>query len=503
MGLFREYENYDAVGLAELIRKGEITAKELCETAIEKIQTENPRLNAVVTPMFDIGRKTASEKLYEGAFKGVPFLLKDLMCAHAGVPLTSGCKAYRDFIPDRDSEMTARFKKAGLVVLGKTNTPEFGLMGVTEPDLFGPCRNPWNTDHTPGGSSGGSASAVAAGMLPMASGGDGGGSIRIPGSYCGLFGLKPSRGRNPCGPYLGRPWQGAVQEHVLTRSVRDSAACLDAVHGPDPGAPYEIRPPERPFLEEAAAHPGKLRIGFSTASPIGTAVHPECVRATEEAVKLLQSLGHIVEEAQTGVDGKALAKSYMMLYFGEVAADLAELSTYLGRKVKPGDVEPGTFTLGLLGKAFSAEDFVKAMRCWDQSARRMGMFFRDYDLYLTPTTAHPPAKIGELKPRAAEKMMMNIVNSMGLGRMLKASGIMDQLAQKGLERTPFTQVANLCGLPAMSVPLHWTPDGLPCGVQFIGSFGNEAALFRLAGQLEKARPWFDKRPPLGKENPRL
>jgi len=491
---FKEYDNYDAMGLAELIRKGEITAKELCETAIKRIEEVNPQLNAVVTPMFDIGRETADKDLPEGPFTGVPFLLKDLMYAYAGVPLTSACKAYRNFIPDHDSEMVARYKKAGLVVLGKTNTPEFGLLGITEPELFGPCRNPWNTDHTPGGSSGGSASSVSSGMVPIAAGGDGGGSIRIPSSCCGLFGLKPSRGRNASGPDHGRPWQGAVQEHVLTRSVRDSAASLDATNGPDLGAPYEIRPSERSFLDEVTINPGQLNIGFTTASPIGTSVHPECIQATEEAVKLLQELGHAVEEAETGVDGKALAKSYLTMYFGEVATDMEEIKTYLGRKVKPSDVEPLTYTLGLLGKAFSAGDFVNAMRCWDHSARKMGLFFQNYDLYLTPTAAYPPAKIGELQPTSSEKLLMKVVNSLGLGKLLKASGIVDQLAEKSLERTPFTQVANLCGLPAMSVPLHWTSDGLPCGIQFIGRFGDEATLFRLAGQLEKAHPWFDKRP---------
>jgi amidase len=496
MGVFTEYDQYDAMGLAELVAKGDVTAAELCETAIERVETVNPELNAVVTPMFDIGREAAQKELPKGPFIGVPFLLKDLMYAYAGVPLSSGCKAYKDFVPAHDSEMVRRYKNAGVVVIGKTNTPEFGLMGVTEPELFGPCRNPWHTDHTPGGSSGGTASAVAAGMVPMAAGGDGGGSIRIPSSCCGLFGLKPTRGRNPSGPDHGQPWQGAVQEHVLTRSVRDSAAMLDAVHGPDPGAPYIIAPPARPYFEEVNADPGTLTIGFTTASPIGTPVDPECVRTVMKTVKLLEALGHRVEEKETGVDGKALAKSYLTMYFGEVAADLEELKTYLGRKVTTDDVEALTYTLGLLGRTFSAGNFVEAMRCWDRSARQMGMFFQEFDLFLTPTTAFPPAKIGELLPRSGEKILMAMVNKLGLGGLLKASGIVDQLAEKSLERTPFTQVANLCGLPAMSVPLHWTPDGLPCGAHFIAPAGDEAALFRLAGQLEQASPWFDKKPPV-------
>jgi amidase len=494
MGGFKEYSQYDAMGLAELVRNGDVTAEELCEEAIQRIERVNPKLNAVVTQMYDIGRQASRQSMLDGPFAGVPFLIKDLMLVFAGVPLTSGCKAYKDNVPDYDSEMVKRYKNGGLVILGKTNTPEFGLLGITEPELFGPCRNPWNTDHTPGGSSGGSASAVAAGMVPMAAGGDGGGSIRIPASCCGLFGLKPSRGRNPCGPRLGRPWQGAVQEHVLSRSVRDSAAALDATSGPDVGAPYVICPAPRPYLEDVQTSPGNLKIGFTTTSPIGTSVHSECIKAVVNTAKLLEELGHHVEERETGVDGEALAQSYMTLYFGEVAADLREMKTVLGRKVTRSDVETLTYTLGMLGRTFSAGDFVEAMRCWDRSAREMGLFFEEYDLYLTPTTAYPPARVGELQPSSPERVLMKVVNTLGLGGLLKTSGIVDQMAKKGLERTPFTQVANLCGLPAMSVPLHWTPDGLPCGAHFIGPFGDEATLFQLAGQLEKARPWFAKKP---------
>lgn len=444
--------------------------------------------------MFDQGRQTATQPLPEGPFTGVPLLLKDLHFAYAGVRMASGCKALKDYVPDQDCEIVVRFKKAGSVIIGKTNTPEFGLLGVTEPELFGPCRNPWNTDHTPGGSSGGSAAAVAARLVPMASGGDGGGSIRIPAAYCGLFGLKPSRGRNPSGPAHGSVWQGAVQNHVITRSVRDSAAMLDATQGPDIGAPYEIRPPARPYLEEAAKDPGKLRIAFNTKSPIGTPLHPECVKSVENAAHLLEKMGHHVEEAAPEIDGLGLAKGYLAMYFGEMAADIDELSSVLKRKAGPKDVEALTYTLGLLGKSFSSGYLVQALRRWDHAARIMGRFFTKYDLYLTPTTAHPPAKIGALKPKPIETLLMNTVNFLKAGWFLKVTGIVDTLAEKSLERTPFTQLANLCGLPAMSVPLYWTAAGLPLGVQFIGPFGNEAILFRLAGQLEKARPWFERKP---------
>ncbi|MBT7086500.1 MAG: amidase [Desulfobacterales bacterium] len=499
MANFKEYDQYDALGLAGLVKQGQVTSVELCEEAIERIEKINPKLNAVVTKMYEEGRQSVRETLPEGPFTGVPFLLKDLMAAYAGVPLTSGCKALKSFVPGYDSEMVVRFKKAGLVILGKTNTPEFGLMGITEPELFGPCRNPWNINHTPGGSSGGSASAVASGMVPMASGGDGGGSIRIPSSYCGLFGLKPSRGRNPTGPEYGNVWQGAVQEHVLTRSVRDSASLLDITQGPDTGAPYKICPPDRPYIEELERDPGRLKIAFNTKSPIGTPVHTECVRAVENTARLLEDLGHDIEEAQPDIDGKDLAQSYMAMYFGEVAADIDELEQVLGRKARPRDVEPVTWTLGLLGRTFSEGFLVKALRRWDHYSRKMGVFFRKHDLYLTPTTAYPPAMIGELQPKSIEVLMMKMVNTFNLGKLLKVSGIVDQLAEESLKWTPFTQLSNLCGLPAMSVPLHWTSEGLPTGVQFIGSFGDESTLLRLAGQLEKAKPWFHSRPPLSAE----
>jgi amidase len=494
MGGFTDYDRYDALGLAELVRQGQVTPLELCEEAIERIERINPKINAVVTRIFEQGRRDASDPI-PGPFSGIPILIKDLAYAYAGVAMTSGSKALKDYVPAYDNEMVLRLKKAGTVILGKTNTPEFGLLGITEPELFGACRNPWNTDHTPGGSSGGSAAAVASGMVPMAAGGDGGGSIRIPSAYCGLFGLKPSRGRNPTGPDQGQVWLGAVQNHVITRSVRDSAAMLDETNGPDTGAPYEIRPPADSYLGEVERDPGKLKIAFSTQSPIGTPVHPECVQSVEKAVRLLEDLGHHPEEERPDLDGKELAKSYLTMYFGEMAADIEELAPVLKRKAKSGDVELTTWTLGMLGRVFSAGQMVKALRLWDQAARTMGRFFKKYDLYLTPATAYPPSKIGELQPKPLEVFMMKALSALKLGRLLRDTSLVDQIAQQSLERTPFTQLANMSGLPAMSVPLHWTADGLPCGVQFIGHFGDEATLFRLAGQLEKAQPWFDRRPP--------
>lgn len=493
MSRFKEYDTYDGLGLAELVRKKEMSPADICEEAISRIEEINPKVNAVVTPMFELARRAVEERLPEGAFTGVPFLLKDLIAAYAGVPLTGGSRAFKNYIPVEDCELVKRFKKAGLVIAGKTNCPEFGLLGVTEPELFGPTRNPWNTDHTPGGSSGGSAAAVASGMVPLASGGDGGGSIRIPSSHCGLFGLKPTRGRNPTGPEHATIWQGAVVEHVISRSVRDSAAMLDATCGADVGAPYIIPLPENPYIDEIKKDPGSLRIAFSTVSPIGTEVHSECVKAVEDAAKLLEDLGHTVEENSPELDGMALAKSYLVMYFGEMAADIDELRETLGRKAKKEDVEPLTWTLGLLGRTFSSGYFVRSMREWGRASRVMGQFHERYDLYLTPTVAYPPVKIGELRPKPAEQAAMKIVNALGLGKLVQLSGLTDKMAIDSLSKTPFTQLANFTGQPAMSVPLHWTREGLPCGVQFIAKFGDEATLFRLAAQLEQAKPWFDKR----------
>ncbi len=496
MGGFKEYGRYDGLGLAALVRKKEVSAAEICEEAITRIERVNPALNAVITPMYDLARRAVQATLPDGPFCGVPFLLKDLLGDFAGVPQTMGSRACINYIPARDSELVKRYKKAGLVILGKTNTPEFGLVGYTEPELHGPTRNPWNPDHTPGGSSGGSAAAVASGMVPLASANDGGGSIRIPASCCGLFGLKLTRGRTPSGPEPGKTWHGAIAEHVVSRSVRDSAAILDATQGPDVGAPFIIQPPQQPYMQEIVQDPGRLRIAYDTQSPIDTEVHAECIRAVEHTVRLLESLGHDVEEARPDIDGQALAKSFLTMYFGEMAALVDDLESILGRKVKQSDVEPLTWTLSLMGRTYSAGHFVKAMREWELAARVMGRFHETYDIYLTPTLAYPPVKIGELKPKPAELILLKVINTLGLGGLLKASGVTDKLAVENLSKTPFTQLANFTGQPAMSLPLHWTPDNLPCGVQFVGRYGDEATLLRLAAQLEKAQPWFDKRPPI-------
>jgi len=492
---FPDYEQHDALALAELLRTRHCTPGELLEAAIARVEAYNPALNAVIHTLYDDARQRSAASVATGPFAGVPFLLKDLTAAYAGAPLTAGSRAYQHYVPTQHSELVRRYLGAGFTIFGKTNTPELALMAVTEPQLHGPTRNPWDLTRTPGGSSGGAAAAVAAGMVPVAAASDGGGSIRIPAAYCGLFGLKPSRGRNPVGPLKGEVWQGASAEHVISRSVRDSAAVLDAVCGPGPGAPFRIEAPTGSYRAAAEQAPKRLRIGFSTAHPLGLTTDPACVAAVQGAAHLLESLGHEVVEVALPYDGKLVARTYMMLYFGEVGAEIEAMHHVLGRPATRHDVEPATWLLGLLGRTYSAAEFVSAHRTWYPLTRALDEFHATYDLLLTPTAAAPPVRIGELRQSPAEQRLLGLVNRLGLGRLMKRTGLAMQLAEKSLAKTPYTQIANLTGRPAMSVPLHWTPDNLPIGVQFIGRFGAEDVLFKLAGQLEQAQPWFHKRPP--------
>jgi amidase len=488
------FDEHDALGLAALVRQGEISAGELLEEAIARTERVNPELNAVITPMYDLGRQALRDGVGDGPFAGVPILLKDILHAYRGVPLTSGSAALRGFVPDQDSEMVARLKRAGFIAFGKTNVPEFGLVAATEPEAFGPARNPWDPTRTPGGSSGGSAAAVASGMVPLASANDGGGSIRIPAAWCGLFGLKPSRGRVPTGPRFGEVWEGAVSDHVLTRTVRDSAAALDALVGPAPGDPYVFAPPERPFLQEVSRPPDPLRIAFCTRSPLGADVDPQCRQAVVQTVELLTDLGHRVEEAEPEIDGAQVAHAYLTMYFGHVAADLREVSRSMGKEAVGKGIEPATRVIGLIGESLSAAEYVDVKRSWNTFSRIMGAFHQKYDLFVTPTTASLPLKVGALAQTRLQRAALKIVNGMRAGRVVRATGLVERLAMENLAPVSFTQLSNLTGQPAMSVPLHWTPDGLPCGVQFVAPVAGEAVLFRLAAQLEAARPWMHRRP---------
>lgn len=480
-----EYLRYDATALADLIRRGEVSSREVCEAAVERASSVNASLNAICLPRFS--EALAEEFPEQGVFAGVPLLLKDLAQEQAGQPCTYGSRGFQNNIAPRDSEFVHRARKGGLVFLGRTATPEFGLKAITESELWGPTLNPWDTSLTPGGSSGGSGAATAAGVVPMAGANDGGGSIRIPAAYNGLFGLKPSRGRISSGPLMGENWTGASSDHVVTRTVRDSAAMLDVLSGPAPGDPFVIPAPAEPYANLMQKAPGRLKIGMFTASPYGTDVAPECVAGVEETARILESLGHTVEYARPEFDGMAMARCYLGLYFGEVSAMIARARKEQGASDR--DFELDTRLLGMLGETLPLSDYVLLRQQWNEFARALGAFFTDYDLYLSPTTGQMPARIGELETPAHLKIAAKIMLALKAGKTVHRSGQADQMALESLARTPFTQLANLTGTPAMSVPVHWTTEGLPVGVQFGAAHGGEGVLLQLAAQLEAASPW--------------
>jgi amidase len=426
-------------------------------------------------------------------------LLKDLTQLVAGAPFRCGSRFLNDFVPDHDSELVARYRRAGFLLIGKTSTPEFGLTPFTEPELGGPTRNPWDLSRTAGGSSGGSAAAVAAGIVPIATGGDGGGSIRIPASCCGLFGLKPTRGRTPQGPDLGQVWFGAVVDHVLTRSVRDSAAVLDATHGADPGAPTLVPPPLVPYLEETKRDPSRLRIAVTSHPFLGTTVHPDCVAALADAAQLLGQLGHEVVEDRPSLDGPAFARAFVTMICAECAADVHDAGKAVGKRPRRREFEATTWALQLLGKGLPGDQLSLAIREQGRAARKVGAFFERYDVLVTPTLAVPPFPVGSLQPKPLERLALQVLDSIGSGKLIRIMGLLDQLAGQVFGAVPYTALFNSTGQPAMSVPLAWNAANLPIGIHFVGKMGDEATLFRLAGQLERARPWFDRVPPLGQE----
>jgi amidase len=496
MGGFEEYANYDGLGLAQLVRKGEVHPIELVEEAIRRIEQVNPQVNAVIEKMYDRARAAAATELPGGPFRGVPFLLKDIMGDYAGVPSRQGSRFLKDFVPDHDCEIVRRFKAAGVVVLGKTNVPEFGLLPSTECELFGPTNNPWDLARTAGGSSGGSAAAVASRMVPLAHGNDGGGSIRVPAACCGVFSLKPTRGRTPIGPDIAEGWEGLAISHVITRSVRDSAAMLDATSAPEVGAPYYPPPPQRPFLEEVGADPGRLRIAFASTPLLPGQVHPDCVQALEGTVRLCQDLGHELVEAAPRLDGKAFARAFLTMICAETRAGIEEFELLVGRKATAADFEPMTWGLYLLGQQFRAGEFARALHLIKTSAMQMGHFFEEYDLLLTPTLAMPPVQTGTLQPQGGELMAIKIGGRLNAGWLLHKFADIDAMAEDVFTFIAFLPPFNATGQPAMSVPLAWNGEGLPIGMHFVGRYGDEATLFRLAAQLEQARPWFDRVPPV-------
>ncbi|MCB0639502.1 MAG: amidase [Lewinella sp.] len=489
---FTEYRQYDALGLAELVRKGDVTPTELAELAIARAEAVNPAVNAIIEPLYGMARSQAQSVDTSGPFAGVPFLLKDLGIEIAGTPLRCGSASLAGYTSPVDSFLVERFRAAGFLFVGKTNTPEFGLTPYTEPRRFGPTRNPWNTGYTAGGSSGGSAAGVAAGIAPMATASDGGGSIRIPAANCGLFGLKPSRGRLSLAPYAGEKWSGAVVEGCNSRSVRDTAAFLDAFAGPAPGELYYAPAPDRPYRELIQQRPATLRIGFSTQHTLGHPIDPECEQAINHTVRLLQELGHTVEEVPLPFEREDLTKVFLHMIMGETGAELRRVGARTGRPVQRMDVEPNTFALALLGDAISASDFAYFRSCWNDIARRQANFHGTYDLLLTPTVAKAPFPIGALQLSAAEKRLVDWLTRLRLKSVLKAN--IARLAEQVYDYIPYTPLANMTGQPAMSVPLYWTERDLPVGVMFTAALNREDQLLSLAAQLEEAQPWFGRVP---------
>ncbi|MFI4973278.1 MAG: amidase [Caulobacterales bacterium] len=466
-----EYLQHDMIGLAELVARREVTASEVLEAAIERMASANPKVNAVVLDLSEQARKEAAGQL-SGPLAGAPYLIKDLGAAVAGAPTTLGSRLFKDNVPAADSALTAALRRAGVVIFGKTNTPELGLEPVTEPELFGPARNPWDLERSPGGSSGGASAAVSAGIVPAAHASDGGGSIRIPASCTGLFGMKPSRGRVSFAPG-NEGWGGFSVQHAVTRSVRDSALLLDIVSQPQPGDPYWQPPPDRPFLEHAAADPGSLRIGFSTAAFAAGHVGEECQAAVHDAARLCESLGHKVQEATLPGDFPLAAGAAGVIVSASIAATIEAEVSRRGRPVEQGEIDELTAGMYERGKTIPASDYIRAVQIAHAFGRGMARFFDTYDVLLNSPLGSPALRIGELR-----------------GRPLDLHGYTQRL----FDFMPNTQAANISGQPAMSVPLAWSASGLPIGIQFTARSGDEATLFRLAGQLEKARPWAHLRP---------
>ncbi len=493
---FDGYDSHDALGLAELVRGGQVSSAELVEECISRIERMNPQLNSVVFELFEAARTRSRADLPDGPFAGVPFLIKDLIQRIPGVPTQEGSMFFKGWTPTDETNLYRRWLDAGIVPVAKTATSELGLLPVVETKLHGVTRNPWMLGRTPGGSSGGSGASVATGLAPMASGGDGGGSIRIPASCCGLFGHKPSRARNPSGPIASEHWSGYVSEHVLTRTVRDSAAMLDATHGPEDTAPYYAAPIEGTFLSATESDPRPLRIAFHSDPALPATVHPDCRAALEDAARLCAELGHHVEEVAPRHDTIALGRAFLIVIGANVAAEIREGERTRNQRATSKDFQLTTWVTQMLGKAVSGQDFLVALRALQTEARRLVGVYRDYDLVLTPTLGTPPARIGELDPQGADLIAQKVIAALGWSAPLSSTKLIDQAAQSTFSFIPFTPVANFTGQPSMSVPLHWNAEGLPIGVMFTGRPAEETLMFSLAAQLERARPWRERRPPI-------
>ncbi|HBU82266.1 MAG TPA: amidase [Paenibacillus sp.] len=482
------YTSYDAIGLAELVRAREISPVELLEAAYARLEEVNPQLNAVIRTYETRARQEAGMvRPGEQPFAGVPLLLKDISQSMEGEILTSGSRLLREHRAQRNSNFVSRLRDAGFIIIGHTNTPEFGLKNITEPRLHGPSRNPWNTNHSPGGSSGGSAAAVASGIVPLAGASDGGGSIRIPASFSGLFGLKPTRGRTPVGPGVGRQWQGASIDFALSRSVRDSAALLDTLQVIQPEAAFHAPLFPGSYLADMNyPHQRKLKVAYTTASPVGTPVSDEAKEAVYKTVRWLEEQGHEVEEKLSPVNGVKLMENYYMMNSGEMAAMISSMERSMGRVLTSDDMEIESWVLAEAGKKVSAAEFVHSLAEWDVAAAQMSTLFERYDFYVTPVNAFPAPKIGELTPHDEQIQYLMRISDLD---KIQQQQLIYEMFEPSLTYTPFTQLANLTGQPAMSVPVHLTPEGLPMGVQIMATKGREDWLLHLAGQLESSELW--------------
>ena len=468
-----DYTRYDAVGLAQLVRAREVSADELLEAAIAQVERVNPQINAVVTRLYDQARAAISAGLPDGPLRGVPLLLKDLHALYQGSVTSNGCRFFSDNLADHDTELVARYKRAGTVIFGKTNTPEFGLTITTEPKLFGATRNPWHPEFTAGGSSGGAAAAVAAGIVPAAHASDGGGSIRIPASCCGLLGLKPTRGRNPQGPDRGEGWAGMSTEHVITRSVRDSATFLDVTSGPDAGAPYFAPPPATTFADEIGRDPGRLRIAFSKHTPSGERIAPECDEALAVAARALENAGHHLQEVTLDFVPVELGPAFRLVIAANSRMAIENYALTHKRQPTADQFERATWMFYEAGAQSSAVDYARAVAVLHRTGRQVAAFFQRCDLLLTPTL-----------PRVPERLGVFDMDTQDMESYGKAVALF----------TSFTAPFNASGNPAISVPLHWSAQGLPIGIQLAASYGDEATLLRVAAQLEQAQPWAQRRP---------
>lgn len=489
---FEEYRKHDAVGLAELVKTKQVQPAELLDIAIQRTEEVNPKVNAVVTKLYDLAKEQIKNLNYDTPFAGVPFLLKDLDAHLAGTRMTGGSRILKNYVSTQTSETVNRAIKSGLIIFGKTNTPEFGVTPFTEGKLLGTAHNPWNLEHTTGGSSGGAGAAVAAGILPMAFASDGGGSIRIPASCNGLFGMKPSRGRISNGPMYGDLWNGAVTSGIVSRSVRDAAAYIDVVQGTVIGDSFITQKPDKPYAEEVKTLSNKLKIGYSLEHPVSGVQDEENILAINKTVELLHSLGHDVEEVKLPYTKELLTEIFYRMVCGELSATVEMIGEQRGSKPQRNELEPNTWLLYKLGKSFSANDFALAKMKWNNINRTMGAFHEKYDLLLTPTLGMKPFKIGALQNNAFEQIGLQVMNALGISSVVKYTGLIEKTAEKIFSWIPYAPLANMTGQPSMTVPLHWSKDNLPVGVMFCGRMNEENILFRLAAQLEQAQPWFDK-----------